>query len=154
MCNNVHFSIDKSISKFLCLVMNKYIFIFLFITPLQIFSQKNESDLKSEETFTIVEIMPEFPGGNKKINTYLNNQVDKLLGKSSCNCKVYVNFVVDENGKTVEVEIRKGVNNKKLNKLALEIVQSMPIWKPGKQKGENVRVSLTVPVTFDEILSH
>ena len=31
---------------------------------------------------------------------------------------------------------------------ALRVVQSMPNWKPGKQRGKPVRVKYTVPVNF------
>jgi hypothetical protein len=35
-----------------------------------------------------------------------------------------------------------------LDKEAIRVVQEMPKWKPGKQRGEAVNVRFTIPISF------
>jgi protein TonB len=61
--------------------------------------------------------------------------------------KVFVSFVVDTNGSISNVKITRGVDPS-LDKEAIRVVKSMPKWIPGKQNGQAVRVSFTVPINF------
>ena len=61
--------------------------------------------------------------------------------------RVVVQFVVEKDGSISEVEVVKKVNEH-LDAEAVRVVNAMPKWKPGKQKGEPVRVKFTLPVTF------
>lgn len=61
--------------------------------------------------------------------------------------KVYVNFVVDKDGAVTNARIARGVDAS-LDKEALRVVNSLPKWKPGMQRGKPVRVSYTVPISF------
>ena len=67
--------------------------------------------------------------------------------------KVYVTFVVNKAGKVVNPKIARGVDPS-LDKEALRIVSSLPLWKPGKKDGRNVNVSYTVPVNFELTVDH
>ncbi|MBT6766065.1 MAG: energy transducer TonB, partial [Prolixibacteraceae bacterium] len=44
-------------------------------------------------------------------------------------------------------KIARGVNPS-LDKEALRVVNGLPKWKPGKQRGQAVNVSYTVPINF------
>ena len=61
--------------------------------------------------------------------------------------RVYVSFVVSKTGDVTEVKIARGVDPN-LDKEAIRVVQKMPKWKPGKQRGKAVKVSYTVPINF------
>ncbi|HNU78363.1 MAG TPA: energy transducer TonB, partial [Prolixibacteraceae bacterium] len=61
--------------------------------------------------------------------------------------KVYVTFVVDRDGGISDAKVARGVDPS-LDKEALRVVNSLPKWKPGKQRGKPVRVSYTVPISF------
>jgi protein TonB len=60
---------------------------------------------------------------------------------------VYVQFVVDKDGKVGQVKVLRAVD-KFLDKEAARVVNSMPAWKPGKQNGKAVAVYYTVPIRF------
>jgi protein TonB len=55
--------------------------------------------------------------------------------------------VVDKDGSISEAKVIRGVDPS-LDKEALRVVNSLPKWKPGKQRGKPVRVSYTVPISF------
>ena len=59
------------------------------------------------------------------------------------------NFSTGEtgNGSIVDVKVIRGVDAY-LDKEAVRVIQSMPKWKPGKQRGKAVRVRYTLPVMF------
>jgi protein TonB len=61
---------------------------------------------------------------------------------------VYVTFIVTKEGKVTDTKIIRGVDPS-LDKEALRVINMLPLWKPGKQKGQAVNVSYTVPVNFE-----
>ena len=99
--------------------------------------------------FDVVEQMPEFPGGQEAMMKYLSESVKypKEASKDGVQGRVVVQFVVEKDGSISEVEVVKKVNEH-LDAEAVRVVNAMPKWKPGKQKGENVRVKYTLPISF------
>ena len=61
--------------------------------------------------------------------------------------RVVVRYIIEKDGSISEVEIAKSVNEY-LDAEAIRVVNAMPKWIPGKQKGEPVRVKFTLPITF------
>jgi len=103
----------------------------------------------NEEVFFIVEQMPEFPGGEMALRQYIATAVkypDEAV-KNGTQGKVYVTFVVSKDGSVADVKIARGVSPS-LDAEALRVVNALPKWIPGKQKGEVVNVSYTVPINF------
>jgi protein TonB len=114
------------------------------------------SDLAMEEeesddapVFFIVEDMPEFPGGEEALRKYIAQSVKYpvIAQENGIQGRVYVSFVVNTKGKVTDVKIARGVDPN-LDKEAIRVVQAMPAWKPGKQRGKAVKVSYTVPINF------
>ncbi len=68
--------------------------------------------------------------------------------KKSIQGIVYLQFVIDESGKVVETEILRGIDED-LDKEAVRLINSMSCWTTGLQKGEPVRVAMTVGVKFE-----
>ena len=99
--------------------------------------------------FFIVEDMPEFPGGDEALRKYIANTINypDFAKKEGIEGKVYVSFVVEKDGSVGDAKIERGVDPS-LDKEALRVVKALPIWKPGKQRGEAVRVQYTVPLNF------
>ena len=99
--------------------------------------------------FDVVEQMPEFPGGQEALMQFLRQEVKypKEAFKDGVQGRVVVQFVVEKDGSISEVEVVKKVNEH-LDAEAVRVVNAMPKWKPGKQKGENVRVKYTLPISF------
>ncbi|MFT3737311.1 MAG: energy transducer TonB [Breznakibacter sp.] len=108
-----------------------------------------EEDIDDAPVFFIVEEMPEFPGGNEALQTYIANSIKYpvIAKENDIQGRVYVSFVVSLNGSVEQVKIARGIDPY-LDKEAIRVVQSMPAWKPGRQRGEPVKVSYTVPINF------
>jgi TonB family protein len=106
--------------------------------------------LKSDEqVFFTVEEMPEFPGGEMALRTYIASAIKYpvIAQEKGIQGKVYVTFVVSKDGSVVNCSIARGVDPS-LDGEALRVVNSLPKWMPGKQRGEFVNVSYTVPINF------
>ena len=108
-----------------------------------------EEEESEQQIFTVVEKMPEFPGGMAALMKYLANaikypviaQENGIQGRVSCS------FVINKDGSIVDAVVLRGVDPS-LDKEALRVITAMPKWKPGEQRGKPVRVKYTVPVTF------
>jgi protein TonB len=61
--------------------------------------------------------------------------------------RVVVQFVVNKDGSITDAKIVKSVDPQ-LDAEALRVVNAMPNWTPGKQRGKEVRTYFTIPVTF------
>lgn len=107
------------------------------------------SDFDENQLFQIVEKMPEFPGGMGACLKFLiaNTEYPEKAKAQKVEGKVSVKFVVEKDGSISNPQIIKG-GNPLLNDEALRVVNSMPKWKPGKQRGKVVRVGYTVPIIF------
>lgn len=104
---------------------------------------------ETDEVFFVVENMPEFPGGE----TALRNEITTLIEypgiavEDGIEGKVFVSFIVAKNGEITNAKIARGIHPA-LDKEALRVINSLPRWEPGKQKGQAVNVSYTVPINF------
>lgn len=110
---------------------------------------EEEAEADEGQVFFIVEDMPEFPGGELALRKFITNAVKYpvIAQENGIQGKVYVNFVVDTDGSVTNARIARGVDPS-LDKEALRVVNSLPKWKPGKQRGKAVKVSYTVPINF------
>lgn len=101
------------------------------------------------EVFMIVEEMPEFPGGNQALQRYLAESVKYpvIAQENGIQGRIYVQFVINSKGEVTNATVLRGVDPS-LDREALRVVNSMPTWKPGKQRNRPVRVSYTVPINF------
>ena len=99
--------------------------------------------------FTIVEDMPEFPGGELALRRYIgaNVRYPEMAKENDIQGTVYVRFVVDTDGSVSNVEVLRGVDPL-LDKEAKRVVETLPKWKPGRQRGKAVKVSHSVPIKF------
>lgn len=104
---------------------------------------------KPEKPFDVVEQMPEFPGGQEALMQFLRQEVKypKEAEEKGLQGRVVVRYIIEKDGSISEVEIAKSVNEY-LDAEAIRVVNAMPKWIPGKQKGEPVRVKYTLPITF------
>jgi TonB family protein len=107
------------------------------------------TDKNGNHVFYKVEAMPEFPGGEMALLKYITNQTKypEIARENGIQGKVYVSFIITNEGKVTEPSISRGVDPA-LDKEALRVIGSLPDWKPGKQGGQAVNVWYTVPITF------
>jgi TonB family protein len=108
-----------------------------------------ETSPKDSNTFIYVDEMPSFPGGLDALNKYLslNTIYPQKPHDKQISGKVSVKFIVDKSGKIRDVTIIKSVD-KELDAEAKRVIKSMPIWVPGKLKGEPVNVQMMLPINF------
>ncbi len=108
-----------------------------------------EEVVEEAPIFTVVESMPEFPGGMTELYTYLGNNIKYpvMAKESGIQGKVYVTFVVERDGSITDVQVLRGIGGG-CDEEAIRVVQSMPKWNPGKQRGKPVRVQYNLPVRF------
>ena len=101
--------------------------------------------------YTVVEQMPEFPGGQERMMDYLRKNVKypQEAMDAGIQGKVFVRFVVNADGRISDVTVLRGVpGGAVLDKEAVRAVKAMPNWISGQQGGKAVATSMTLPVVF------
>lgn len=102
------------------------------------------------EVSKIVAEAPEFPGGEIALMKYISDNVKypRSARRNKIEGKVMVRFIIDEKGKVCEVKVVSKPIGWGLEKAAIEVVEGMPDWKPGKRNGKEVKVAYILPVRF------
>ena len=104
---------------------------------------------QDDVVFTVVEEQPVFPGGEGAMMAFIKNNLKypESCVKDSIQGRVTLSFIVEKDGSVTNIsEIRSP--NPDLTAEAARLVQSMPKWEPGKQRGQKVRVKYVIPITF------
>ena len=130
----------KNVSLKVALMMLVLLFSFMTST-----AQTKKNDM----VFDVVEVMPQFPGGQIAMLKYImeNIKYPEQAMKEGIQGRVAVSFIVEKDGSISDVKPILSVHPL-LNKEAVRVVESMPKWTPGKQNGKPVRVRFNVPVMF------
>ncbi len=104
---------------------------------------------ETDKTFDVVEQMPEFPGGTSELMKFLsmNIKYPEAAEKAGLQGRVVVTFIVEKDGTVSNAKVVKSVSEE-LDAEALRVINAMPKWKPGMQKGQPVRVKYTIPISF------
>lgn len=103
-----------------------------------------------EAVFTVAEQMPRFPGGDDSLAVYLNRnlQYPPQAVASQTEGTVYVAFVINEMGVPENAVILRGIGSG-CDEEALRLVNAMPPWIPGTQRGKPIHVQYTLPIRFN-----
>lgn len=104
---------------------------------------------QADEVFKEAEVMPEYPGGMQELMTYIGTSISypETAEADGLEGKVFVQFVIDAQGKVTQVEVVKGVRDD-LDAEAVRVVSEMPDWTPGKQDGKAVNVQMVLPIAY------
>lgn len=113
------------------------------------FTTSTAQTKKNDMLFSVVEVMPQYPGGQIAMLKYFmeNIKYPEQAMKKGIQGRVAVSFIVEKDGSISDVKPILSVHPL-LNKEAVRVVKSMPKWSPGKQNGKPVRVRFNVPVMF------
>ena len=124
----------------------KRLFPLLALMLLPLFIGKVSAKAPANE---IIETMPEYPGGMGELMKFMQRNVryPKEAQEQGKQGRVVVQFVVEKDGSITDAKIAKSVDPQ-LDAEALRVVNAMPNWTPGKQRGKEVRTYFTIPVTF------
>jgi len=95
------------------------------------------------------DVEAEFKGGMEGLQKFISENIqypqDAITHKIEG--KVYLSFVVLENGKVTEIIVIRGVDTL-LDREAKRLIATMPAWKPGEKNGKPVTTRLRIPINF------
>ncbi len=99
--------------------------------------------------FQVVEYEPEFPGGMGALHAFLKENIryPEAARKNRIEGKVFVTFTVEKDGSITHAKILHDIGGG-CGQEAIRVVNSMPRWKPGTQRGKPVRTPFNLPVLF------
>lgn len=107
------------------------------------------SVLNTDSIYKEVDEMPTYPGGERALMEHVARNVRYPIEaiEKGIQGRVFVGFVVEKDGSISNIEVLKGIGDV-CDAEAVRVVKSMKRWKPGRNKGKLVRVSLMLPVNF------
>lgn len=96
-----------------------------------------------------IEIPAEYPGGKSEMMSYLakNVRYPKSAKEKNIQGFVTVTAIVEKDGTLSNVVAAKDIGGG-CGAEAVRVVKSMPAWSPAENKGENVRMSISISVNF------
>ena len=108
-----------------------------------------EIDEVSDEPFIVVENMPEFPGGDQALMEFLakNIKYPRRAKNIGIEGRVYLKFIVDVDGSISDIQVIKGIGAG-CDEEAVRVLNMLPKFSPGKQRGMAVKVQMQLPVNF------
>jgi len=108
-----------------------------------------EPDEVIDIPFTVVEVMPQFIGGEPALIKYLADNINypREAVESGITGKVFLTFVVHEDGSVRDISLLRGIGGG-CDEEAVRVARIMPNWAPGKQRGVPVKVQFVLPITF------
>ncbi|MDR1879911.1 MAG: TonB family protein [Tannerellaceae bacterium] len=119
------------------------------LNPATLVAEKPDAPQEKKKVYTVVEIMPQFPGGTNALLQYIarNVKYPKEAHEKGIQGRVILHFVINDDGRISDIEIARGVDPL-LDAEAIRVIESMPKWTPGKQNGKDVCSRYTMPITF------
>jgi len=100
----------------------------------------------TDPIITVPDFEPAFPGGSAAMAGFIQENINLPQNLTRLDQgTVYVQFVVNKDGSIEQTQVVKRVSPD-LDKAALDVVNKMPHWEPGKQAGKPVRVRYTIPI--------
>lgn len=111
----------------------------------QSFTQQEFDD----EIFDIVENQPAPVGGMREFYKFIANNIryPQTARQKGIEGRVFIQFVVDTEGKLTKIKTVKGVGAG-CDEEAVRVLEGAPNWNPGKQRGRTVNVRMILPITF------
>lgn len=106
---------------------------------------------KEAEPLLTAEEPAEFPGGMAALKRFLGENLvyPQTAQEDEIEGKVFLKFVVDEQGDISRVSVSRGVAGcPECDKEAIRVVKKMPRWKPGRNGGKAVKMYYNLPITF------
>lgn len=129
----------------------KKLVLLLLMFPMAVMAQEMKSADNDTTVMTVVEVMPEYPGGSQAMYgevakglRYPNRAKEE--GRTG---KVIVEFVVEKDGSITNVKVIKDEVGYGAGEELVKVVKNMPPFTPGKAGGKTVRTRYRLPVNFE-----
>jgi protein TonB len=99
--------------------------------------------------YDAVESLPQFAGGLEAFYQYLAKNIvyPRRERNTGIDGRVYLQFVIEVDGSLTAIKVLKGVSEG-LDKEAIRVLKATPKWVPGSNRGQPVRVRMTIPISF------
>ncbi|WP_296619782.1 energy transducer TonB [Marivirga sp.] len=96
-----------------------------------------------------LEVKPKFGGGMDAFYEYVANAIEypSFEQRQNIQGRVVLSFIIEKDGSLSQVEILKGVSAG-IDKEAIRVIENAPKWEAGRQRGQAVRVKMTIPIYF------
>lgn len=110
----------------------------------------SEKPKETEQTFSIVEKPANYPdGGMDGFYKYISKNLvyPKEAKKKKIEGRVFVQFIVDKEGKITEVKTVKGIGGG-CDEEAERLLRESKDWIPAQQRGKTVKVRMNIPIVF------
>jgi len=109
----------------------------------------DDGPANSKKIYSVVEKMPQFPGGEQSMLQYINSNLRYPVDaqEKGIQGKVIIRFAVNESGKVENIEVIRSLYPS-LDAEGIRVIKSFPDFIPGEQNGEKVAVYYTLPITF------
>ena len=119
-------------------------------------------EIDEEVPFAVIEDVPVFPGcegvaKNKRLDCFMeqmakhikkNQQYPERAMEDGIQGRVSVLFVIYKEGGISNVQVRGPKGGELLEKEAQRVIEKLPKFKPGMQRGKPVKVKYSQPITF------
>ena len=116
----------------------------------------------SEVPFAVIEDVPVFPGcegveKSKRLDCFMeqmakhikkNQQYPERAMEDGIQGRVSVLFIIDKDGSISNVQVKGPKGGELLEKEAKRVIEKLPKFKPGMQRGKPVKVKYSQPITF------
>ena len=94
------------------------------------------------------EPVPSYPGGTAEMARFIRKHRSHPRDSRSTHGKVYVTFMVNEDGSLSDFKIVKGLTDS-LNKNAITTLTKMPKWIPAKRDDKAIPTRMIVVIAYD-----
>jgi periplasmic protein TonB len=102
----------------------------------------------SQKVYTVVDVQPEYPGGQAALFKYLGQNIKypQICKDNGIYATLYLEFIIEKNGSIENVVCKRGCQCNEHFESVKKTLQSMPKWKPALIKGKPVRFAYTLPI--------
>ena len=109
----------------------------------------HKQEIVEQELITVVENMPEYPGGFDAMLDFINGNLEYPQEAKDAEIEgiVFVSFIVEKDGSLSSIKLLRGIGYG-CDEAAMDVVRKMPKWKPAIQRGKPVRVQYQLPFNF------
>jgi protein TonB len=123
-----------------------YVLLSCFLVSSLVYAQQADDDI----VYQIVQVNPQFPGGNIALQEYMENNLryPAKAPEAKISGKVLVRILVEKNGDISESKILLGLNER-CNEEVLRLISTFPKWIPGSQDGRLLRTYTQLVVKFN-----
>jgi protein TonB len=126
--------------------MKKIIVLLILFYSIDNFSQSIEKK-EDNKIYSVngIDVKPEFPEGLEKLNSFINENLQKAGFQLEMKTKLYAVFVIEKDGSLSAIQILRA-GNLRIKEELIKILKSLPKWTPGKQNEKVVRVHYSLAI--------